>query len=56
MRRQGFKISKTCDGPLRVATSVESVWLVTYNDPALYPHFDVVIEPDDDLGPLNINN
>lgn len=27
--------------------------LVTYSDSALYPHFDVVIKPDDDFRSLN---
>jgi hypothetical protein len=44
-------------GPLSVTTrlqhDVECPWLVTYNDSALYPHFDVVIEPDNNLRPLN---
>jgi hypothetical protein len=28
-------------------------WLVTYSDSTLYPHFDVVIKPDDDFRSLN---
>ena len=37
----------------RLQHDVESPWLVTYNDSALYPHFHVVIEPNDDFRPLN---
>lgn len=36
-----------------VQHDVESPWLVTYSDSALYPHFDVVIKPDDDFRSLN---
>ena len=37
----------------RLQRDVESPWLVTYNDSALYPHFDVVVEPYDNLCPLD---
>ena len=30
-----------------------SPWLVTYSDSTLYPHFDIVIKPDDDFCSLN---
>jgi hypothetical protein len=30
-----------------------SPWLATYSDSTLYPHFDVVIKPDDDFRSLN---
>jgi hypothetical protein len=30
-----------------------SHWLATYSNSALYPHFDVVIKPDDDFCSLN---
>ena len=36
----------------RVQHNVGSSWLVTHNDSALYPHFNVVVKPDNNLHPL----
>jgi hypothetical protein len=51
------KPKKNYCGPLSATTrlqhDIESPCLGTYNNSALYPHFDVVIEPDDNLRPLN---
>ena len=43
-------------GPSSVMTHVQhdvERTLVTYSDSALYPHFDVVIKPDNDFRSLN---